>query len=253
MTWYRYSDLVDAIKALVGDDDLRLEIETDALASIAKQDFTASVSQALQGGDHARHSDSTAISAIPGGAPSRVNGTSAIQLRYQRGCEQGDMKDFLPLLRSVAKGQILEIGVRDGASTSALLLGLEQRGGYLTSVDIQDCSGLWTHPQWRVLCQDSKLCVFDEGVFDLVFIDGDHSPEGFRRDLENCIRWVRPGGLILCHDISPLPNYTAETRGGDWPSQYVGEEFLRMVEDKKLRSFIYPGAWGLGVIIRDSQ
>ena len=59
--------------------------------------------------------------------------------------------------------------------------------------------------------------------------------------------------MILCHDISPLPNYTQEAAGGEWPSQYVGEEFFKMVKQRQLRYSIYPGAWGLGVIVKDYQ
>jgi predicted O-methyltransferase YrrM len=239
LTWHRYEDLVDACKALAGDETLRQEMESDALTSIQKLDFTQSVSQALNG----NHNLSQAGDSYH----------SPVLLRYNQGLAQGDMKDFLPLLRSLAKGQILEIGVRDGASTSALLLGLEQKGGHLTSVDINDCSGLWTHPQWRIICQDSRACVFDEHSFDLALIDGDHSPQGFTADLNNAMRWVRPGGLVLCHDIAPLPNHTREAAGGDWPSEYVGEYFWKYTSEHKLRSFIYPGTWGLGVIVKDPQ
>jgi predicted O-methyltransferase YrrM len=236
LTWYRYEDLVDACKALAGDNTLRQELESDALTSIQKMDFTASVEAALD---------------QPRSAPT-IPSPSSVLARYEQGCQQGDMKDFLPLLKSLAKGQILEIGVRDGASTSAFLLGLEERGGHLTSVDITDCSGLWTHPQWRILCQDSKACVFGDGVFDMILIDGDHSSQGFTQDLTNAMRWVKPGGLVLCHDISPLPNHTWEAVGGDWPSEYVGEYFWKYTSEHKLRAFVYPGTWGLGIIVKDA-
>jgi predicted O-methyltransferase YrrM len=168
--------------------------------------------------------------------------------RYDKACREGDMKDFAPLLRSLAKGRILEIGVRDGASTSALLLGVEEHGGHLTSVDIQDCSGLWTHPQWEFLKTSSRDLEIDPASLDIALIDGDHSPQGFKIDLENCLRWVRPGGFILCHDISPLPNYTHEAAGGDWPSEYVGQYFFQVCQERKLSHFVYPGQWGMGCI-----
>jgi predicted O-methyltransferase YrrM len=242
-----YPEMVELCEQLADDDSPRFGYEELGLEAIKSQDFTATVQAALEGGDHALADGSFTGSTIPGGTPSRV------KARYECGCNQGDMKDFLPLLRSLAKGQILEIGVRDGASTSAFLLGLEERGGHLTSVDITDCSGLWTHPQWRILCQDSKQCVFGDGVFDLILIDGDHSPQGFMADLTNSMRWVKPGGLVLCHDIAPLPNCTREAAGGDWPSEYVGEYFWKYTSEHKLRSFIYPGTWGLGVIVKDPQ
>jgi predicted O-methyltransferase YrrM len=232
LEWHRYEDLLAACLVYLRSDSDRQEREQQAFQAIQKMDFIASVRSLLVGnGTH----------------------THPILERYREGCQDGDMKDFLPTLRSLAKGQILEIGIRDGASTSAFLLGLEEKGGHLTSVDIQDCSGLWTHPQWRVICQDSKACVFPDSSFDMALIDGDHSEASFQQDLENSLRWVRPGGLILCHDITPLPNFTNEVKGGDWPSQYVGEQFFKAVREKKLRYFIYPGTWGLGVIVKDPQ
>ena len=39
--------------------------------------------------------------------------------------------------------------------------------------------------------------------FDLVFVDGDHSYEGARADLENWGRRVRRGGQVLVHDATP--------------------------------------------------
>lgn len=45
---------------------------------------------------------------------------------------------------------------------------------------------------------------------DLLYIDGDHSYEGVRKDFETYSRLVRPGGLIALHDIVP----DARSRGG---------------------------------------
>jgi predicted O-methyltransferase YrrM len=57
----------------------------------------------------------------------------------------------------------------------------------------------------RLLCLRSEVLLANRSAddeFDLVFVDGDHSLEGVRRD---CGWWehVREGGLILFHDYSP--------------------------------------------------
>lgn len=227
--------IVDNCKALVSNPGAITAWE-HASEVFTSRDFTGSVDRALRG------KSVTIASPSP----------DKLRARYSQGLEVGDMKDFMPLLRGLAQGRMLEIGVRDGASTSSLLLGLEDRDpdGRLYSIDITDCSHLWQHPQWNFTQGDSKQQVFEDHFFDLALIDGDHSRAGFLADLENCMRWVRPGGLILCHDISPLPNYSHEARGGDWPSQYVGEEFFAYCQKHKLRHFVYPGAWGMGVIVK---
>lgn len=41
---------------------------------------------------------------------------------------------------------------------------------------------------------------FEDGYFDLVFLDGDHSYEGVKRDIEAWYSKVKPGGWISGHD-----------------------------------------------------
>ena len=173
---------------------------------------------------------------------------SAIQARFIHGCAGGDMKDFLPWLKEHAYGQILEIGTRDGASTSAFLLGLEFAGGHLTSIDPDErCASLWRHPQWTFIC-DTSLAIrfqseFHSGQFDLALIDGDHTEPAVIGDLYNCYHWVRPGGLILVHDVKP-------ERGHEFYAVQLRERFDWFAKVNGLRSEILPGMYGLGVLYR---
>ncbi len=50
--------------------------------------------------------------------------------------EKLDTHAHLPFIKSVAKGNVLEIGVHCGISTTALLAGIEENGGHLWSVDV---------------------------------------------------------------------------------------------------------------------
>ncbi len=56
--------------------------------------------------------------------------------------------------------------------------------------------------------------LFPRGV-DFLFLDGDHSDEGVRRDFDLYHRLVRPGGLLALHDIVPdnLSRYGVFTGG----------------------------------------
>ena len=77
---------------------------------------------------------------------------------------------------------------------------------------------------------------------DFLFIDGDHSYEGVRRDFLDYGPLVRPGGLVAFHDILPhsagfaggVPRYWAEIREG-----YQG---IELVEDCQQDGF------GIGVV-----
>jgi len=100
-----------------------------------------------------------------------------------------DIRDHLPRLYAAAKGNCLEIGVRSGCSTSALLAGIEEHGGHLTSVDLNECRIFEGHPNWTFIQADSvKDATLKEtlnGAYDLLFVDGDHTFEGALSDLQS--------------------------------------------------------------------
>lgn len=47
------------------------------------------------------------------------------------------------------------------------------------------------------------------GPVDFIFIDGDHSLEGIRRDWETWSPRIRPGGIVALHDSFPAANSPA--------------------------------------------
>jgi hypothetical protein len=70
---------------------------------------------------------------------------------YQQQCQtQSDIQHHLPLLYSLAHGNVLELGTRTGVSTMALLAGVERAGGRVWSVDIDERSAgvAAGHPLW---------------------------------------------------------------------------------------------------------
>lgn len=49
--------------------------------------------------------------------------------------------------------------------------------------------------------------IFDSGLVDFIFIDGDHSYEGVKKDFQLYGKLVRPGGIIGFHDILPRQEF----------------------------------------------
>lgn len=150
-----------------------------------------------------------------------------------------DIQDHLPRLFEAAKGNCLEIGVRSGVSTSALLAGVEEHGGHLTSIDVNDCSGVFAgHPQWKFYQNDTiKDVVFLDVMCrkpDVLFVDGDHTYEGALSDLFN---FGSEAKLIFVHDT-------------DCPNTYPGvrQAVEKFCEETKRKFIYHHGSYGMAEI-----
>lgn len=136
-----------------------------------------------------------------------------------------DMQAHLPTLFEHARGNVLELGVRAGVSTSALLAGVEAHGGHVWSVDRDDCSPVFAgHPQWTFIQADSldlgkiraarlqgyensAAVEYNDTLWDLVFIDTEHTETRTLAELRTWGPYVHPGGLILLHDTDDSSTY----------------------------------------------
>jgi methyltransferase family protein len=123
-----------------------------------------------------------------------------------------DIQQHLPRLRREARGTVLELGVRGGSSTVALLAGLEERGGTLWSVDVDPASAAIFpgHHQWCFVLADSRdeSPVLEAGLpdeLDVLFIDTIHTYEQVRDELAVWGDRVVEGGVILFHDTDSYP------------------------------------------------
>jgi hypothetical protein len=112
-----------------------------------------------------------------------------------------DTYAHLPYLAEIAKGNILEIGVHCGISTTAFLAGIEDRGGHLWSIDVHPACRYvhFGHPLWTFYCTWSGDVPKPDLPLDVLFIDGDHSYSAVLNDLQT---WGHHAKLILCHDAN---------------------------------------------------
>jgi hypothetical protein len=76
---------------------------------------------------------------------------------------------------------------------------------------------------------------FSDQSIGLLHLDGFHSYDAAQRDFNNWLPKVRPGGVILLHDIA--------VRSGDFGVWRLWEELQR-----KFPNFVFPNANGLGVL-----
>jgi len=109
----------------------------------------------------------------------------------------------------------VEIGTSFGCSCLWLCLALQATGGQLTTFEIDARRAAIAHERFQRAGVEArvKLVLGDahreagtlKGPIDLVFIDADK--EGYPDYLEKLLPLVRPGGLLLAHDIDSAEDY----------------------------------------------
>lgn len=106
---------------------------------------------------------------------------------------------------------VIELGVRSGVSTAALLAGLEHnRKGTLWSCDKDDLRReIRDHPRWQFAMGDDReperLDPPPPSRCQLLFIDTSHTGVHTRKELATYGQRVDPGGVILAHDVDLAP------------------------------------------------
>jgi len=244
----------------------REKMEQCAFEAIRRRDFTAAVAAALDSAPspsptpavsrpmefkmERKEAQRSYLSQARGMQPDQ-----RVAKRYLAACASGDMKDFVQWMREHAKGNVMEIGTRDGASTSAFLAGVEQHGGHVYSVDCDaSCAKLFEgHPQWTFIHANStdfptvtKAMPFE---LDVLLIDGDHSRAGVINDIEYA-RQLRPGGLLLLHDIAP-ESRPSGCNDMSWPGDDVKRVYEELCVVQAAQGWTHeelPGKYGMGVL-----
>lgn len=85
--------------------------------------------------------------------------------------------------------------------------------------------------------------ILGDRLLDFLFVDGDHSYEGVKRDFELYSAYVRPGGLIAFHDVLPQPSSGVDRFWREVEDEFETVEFLDDSDRRRGRSWA-----GIGVI-----
>ena len=76
---------------------------------------------------------------------------------------------------------------------------------------------------------DAFFEIFNDKI-DMAFIDADHKYESAKKDFENCLSRLNPGGIILMHDVDPI-------RDELFDFGYCGDSY-RLIDDLEAREDI---------------
>jgi predicted O-methyltransferase YrrM len=169
-----------------------------------------------------------------------------------------DIQDHLEFLHDAVasreKPAVIELGVRSGNSTAALLAACEETGGWLHSCDIDPpmVPSEWYAGPWSFMRGDSV----SDGVLswmpaecDVLFVDTSHTFDQTIAELTMYMPRVKPGGVALFHDIQWLPPAISLPEPGGpvkdaldaWCAR-EGIPWLARISD--------PGMYGLGILQR---
>jgi predicted O-methyltransferase YrrM len=142
----------------------------------------------------------------------------------------GDSDKHVLTLYSIALSlgakNILELGVRSGATTLPLLTAAKKTGGVVTSVDINDTD--FSCPDefedtWKFVKSDAIqfLEKYANPPYDMVYIDDWHAYSHVKRELELLDYLITPKTVILVHDLmygnhEPYYHTDLTLQSGQW-------------------------------------
>jgi len=178
--------------------------------------------------------------------------------------DREEIIEFLKIVERMRPRNVLEIGTARGG-TLFLLTRVASEDAVLTSLDLPGGPFGGGYPERMVPLLESFAVerqrihlmkadshsehtrrmveeVMGGQKLDLLFIDGDHTYDGVRRDFEMYSPLVRKGGIIAFHDICPGPEDKVGGVPRFWAEVSVGRDSKSVIRDPK------QGGFGIGML-----
>jgi predicted O-methyltransferase YrrM len=119
------------------------------------------------------------------------------------------------LAESVGAKSVVEVGTSTGYSGLWFCLALQSTGGKLTTFELDHGRATRARKHFEQAGVDGIVTIVEgnahqnvtqvKGPVDVAFIDADK--EGYVDYLKKLLPLVRPGGLILAHNVEMVPDY----------------------------------------------
>src|SRR5262245_55633740 len=126
-----------------------------------------------------------------------------------------DGKALRLLAEAIGAKNVVEIGTSTGYSGLWFCLALQRTGGHLTTFEIDHQRAARARQHFKDANADGVVTIIEgdaheqvskiKGQVDLAFIDADK--EGYVDYLNKLLPKLRPGGLILAHNLEMVPDY----------------------------------------------
>jgi predicted O-methyltransferase YrrM len=145
------------------------------------------------------------------------------------------------LAESTGAKQVVEIGTSTGYSGLWFCLALQPTGGHLTTFEIDHGRAMEARTHFQEAGVSDMVTIVEgdahknvsqvKGPIDLLFIDADK--EGYVDYLNRLLPLVRPGGLIVAHNIDMVPEYVSAVNA-----------------NPKLETIFYMEGGGMGITLK---
>lgn len=143
-------------------------------------------------------------------------------------------KEILPKINNIQNINILELGVQRGTSTNIFLEICEKNEGFLTSVDVDDCSKVSDSDRWKFIrSRDDDFLLIRNNInkeLDVIFIDTLHEADHVEKIIYGYYDLLKVGGYLFIDDISHLPYLTDKPRNNFYCEINNKETFEKIIE-----------------------
>ena len=137
-------------------------------------------------------------------------------------------------IKHIDKIQILELGVQYGFSTKKFIELCNSNNGFLTSVDIKDCSDVIKSDRWKFIhSSDDNFKKVDKFIttdLDFILIDSLHEPNHVEKVFYHYYNFLKKGGICIIDDISWLPYSKNQWRDKEFSECINRSTFKKILE-----------------------
>jgi len=130
--------------------------------------------------------------------------------------------------------KILELGVKEGTSTKKFIELCNLNNGFLTSIDINDCSNVVKSDRWKFIhSSDDNFENIDKNIpknLDFIFIDSLHEPNHIEKVFYHYYKFLKKKGICIIDDISWLPYSKNENSDNEFTENINRSTFKKILE-----------------------
>ena len=143
-------------------------------------------------------------------------------------------KEIIPRIDKISNINILELGVQKGTSTNIFLEICDKNDGYLTSVDVDDCSEVSDNPRWTFIKtrDDNFNLIKNEFLekIDVIYLDTLHEADHVEKVFYEYYEMLDNEGYFFIDDISNLPYLENKPRNNFYCEINNNETFDRILK-----------------------